>query len=171
MALLMQPLPQTTLAIRDMTVSDLDAVAALAERVWRAHYITMVPMEQIDYMLENMCSASAMKTLMENGQRFFVAEDSGVILGYASLEQKAPREYYLDKIYVEVANHRKGLGSALLAHIERIVKPKILTLRVNRANIEGINFYMRHGFFITAMDVKRLDHGYIMDDFLMRWEA
>jgi ribosomal protein S18 acetylase RimI-like enzyme len=168
----MQPLPQSTVIVRDMRDSDFAPVSELAARVWRAHYISMVPLEQIDYMLESMCSPKAMATLIQKkNQRFFVLEDAGVLAGYGALEPQGPREYYLDKLYIDTTRHRQGLGSALLAHIERIVKPKVLTLRVNRANIQAINFYMRHGFFITAMDVKKLDHGFIMDDFLMRWEA
>lgn len=171
MALPMQPLPKITFAIRDMTPSDIPAVSTLATKIWHEHYPNIVSREQIDYMLAKMCSPVAIAEQVKNGQRFFVLEDEGVLTGYASLLQKAPREYYLDKLYVDTTRHRQGLGSALLAHIERIVKPKVLTLRVNRKNIKAINFYTRHGFFITALDVLELEHGFVMDDFLMRWVA
>jgi ribosomal protein S18 acetylase RimI-like enzyme len=169
----MQPLPKTTIAIREMTLDDIPAVSELATRIWCEHYPDIISREQIEYMLPLACSAESIteKYVAEKNQRFFLLEDEGVLTGYATIEPRAPREWFLDKLYVDVARHRKGLGSALLAHIERIVKPKALTLRVNRKNIKAINFYMRHGFFITALDVLDIGNGFVMDDFLMRWEA
>ncbi len=167
----MQPLPKTTLAVRDMAQNDIPAVSQLAAKIWRAHYPDIISREQIEYMLEKMSSPEAIAAqVQEKNQRYFLLEDAGELAGYAALEPREPRAY-LDKLYIDTARHGKGLGSALLAHIERIVKPKLLTLRVNRKNIKAINFYMRHGFFITALDVLELEHGYVMDDFLMRWEA
>lgn len=170
---LMQALPQNTISIREMQLEDIPAVSALAVRIWRAHYPDIISREQIEYMLPLGCSAESIteKYLAEKKQRFFLLEDKGVLAGYAAIEPRGPREWYLDKLYVDTTRHRKGLGSALLAHIERIVKPKVLTLRVNRANIKAINFYMRHGFFITALDVLDIGGGFVMDDFLMRWDA
>jgi len=165
-------MPKSALLVRDMHPRDTPAVSQLAARIWRAHYPSIISHEQIEYMLGTMCSLEALqKQLREKNQRFFLLEDNGALAGYASLEPRPHGGWYLDKLYVDTKRQRGGMGSFLLAHIRQTLRPKAITLRVNRANIMAVNFYFKHGFFIEACDVLQLDHGYVMDDFLMRWDA
>jgi diamine N-acetyltransferase len=172
MALPMQPLPQTTLAIREMQADDVPAVSELAARVWRAHYPSIISHEQIEYMLDLWYSPAPLKTQLDHPRtRFFLIEDNGALAGYLSAEEQKRGCWHIHKFYVDTARQRKGLGKMLFGHLTATAKPKMLTLRVNCKNYQAVNFYFRQGFVINACDVLELDRGYIMDDFLMRWEA
>jgi ribosomal protein S18 acetylase RimI-like enzyme len=161
-----------SLTVRELRTSDIAAVSELAGRIWRAHYPSIISREQIEYMLETMCSPTALENqIKEKYQKIFVLEETDVLVGYAVLEPKSPDHWYLDKLYVDTERHGKGLGGTLFTHIIQTLHPTQITLRVNRANVKAINFYFKHGFFITALDVLKLEHGYLMDDFLMRWNA
>lgn len=151
-----------------MHPADIDAVSALAARIWHAHYITMVTREQIDYMLEMMYSAASLKTQMENGHRFWLAEENGALTGYISAQAKQPGTWHIHKLYVDQDRARSGLGSALLAHAIAELQPRELTLNVNRRNIKAVNFYFKHGFAIDRTADTDIGSGFLMEDFVMK---
>lgn len=163
-----------SITISPLQPSDISPLCDLAARIWRAHYVPeIVTAEQIEYMLPRVASPAIIeKVIQEKQQRYWLLRDGNELIGYGACE---PREetghWFLDKLYVETTRHRIGLGSVLLEHIKKELRPSRLSLRVNRKNIKAINFYFKHGFAITAVDVLELGNGYVMDDFLMRWSA
>lgn len=166
------PLPQRTLAIREMEPSDIPAVSALAARIWRAHYPAIISREQIEYMIPLTSSKEALqKNIREHKHRFWLAHDNGALAGYIALEPEDKNTWFIDKLYVDPDRHRIGIGEALLNHVTHTLKPAALSLRVNRANIKAINFYFKHGFVIEVIDVLDIGGGYVMDDFLMKKEC
>ena len=48
------------LKFRKAEKSDVQLIAQLADSIWRKHYITIITMEQIDYMLDLMYSVLLM---------------------------------------------------------------------------------------------------------------
>jgi diamine N-acetyltransferase len=159
-----------TISIRPLEPGDVPELCHLAGHIWRAHYVPdIVSAEQIEFMLPKVASPQAIeKNLREKNQRFWVAENNGALTGYVAVEPRGNGHWFLDKLYVEVSGHRNGLGSLMLAHAARETSATTLSLRVNRKNYKAINFYFKHGFSITALDVLSLSDGFVMDDFLMR---
>lgn len=162
-----------TVSIRPLVPADLPELSALAGRIWRAHYAPeIVSHEQIEYMLPSVASPEVIeKNIREKNQRFWIMEHGRHMAGYSAAEPRGGNDWFLDKLYVDVNGHRRGLGSRMLEHVLRETGAKTLSLRVNRKNIKAINFYFKHGFSITALDVLDLGNGYVMDDFLMRRES
>lgn len=160
----------SSLTIREMTLEDIPAVREMAERVWRRHYVPeIVTAGQIEYMLPRIYSDEAItRNLREKEQRFWLFYEQENLLGYAAAEPRSKGVWFIDKLYVDMDKQRRGLGSHLLAHIVRELKPVMLQLRVNRKNFKAINFYFKHGFFIESLDVLDIGSGYVMDDFLMK---
>ncbi len=72
----------------------------------------------------------------------FVAEREGRIVGFGAVF--AP-EAFLHHLYVDPAQHRAGVGSALLAYA-RTIASEPLTLKCQRSNRQALGFYARHGF-------------------------
>lgn len=160
---------EARIAIRDMQERDIPAIAELAARVWREHYPGIISREQIEYMLPGACSEASIKAFVrDKQQRFWLAYAGQTLAGYAAVQPKENGVWFIDKLYIDAARHRLGLGSALLAHIIAAVRPRALTLRVNRRNVKAINFYFKHGFAIEGLDVLDIGGSYVMDDFLMR---
>lgn len=160
----------TGFAIREMSVADIPVVRELAERIWRRHYVPeIVTAEQIEYMLPRIYSDEAItRNIREKQQRFWLLYEEGTLLGYTAVEPVSKGAWFIDKLYIDMNTQRKGLGSTLLEHIVRELRPVALHLRVNRKNFKAINFYFKHGFFIESLDVLDIGGGYVMDDFLMK---
>lgn len=160
-------------SIRDMQPGDIAAVSELAARIWREHYAPdIVTAEQIEYMLPWTCSVDAIqKQLSEKKQRYWLLYMENTLTGYIGIQPEAAGVWFIDKLYVDTTIQRKGGGTALLTHIIQELRPKALTLRINRKNYKAINFYFKYGFVIEALDVRDIGNGFVMDDFIMRWVA
>jgi ribosomal protein S18 acetylase RimI-like enzyme len=65
----------------------------------------------------------------------------------------------------------KGIGTEILEELKKIIQPKKIRLTVNRNNFKSINFYFKNGFRIDSVAQFDIGEGYIMDDFIMVWEA
>ena len=63
----------------------------------------------------------------------------------------------------------KGIGKLLIDHVEVLAvanESETLSLNVNRFN-KAQFFYKKLGFEIVAEEDVPLDHGYLMEDFIM----
>jgi GNAT superfamily N-acetyltransferase len=156
------------LTIRPMTESDIPAITSLADRIWHKHYPNIISVAQIDYMLELMYSAPALKKQMEEGSEFLLALVDGKIMGYVAILPTGKEEYLLDKLYVDQSLQKRGVGGALLkAALAKHPDCRVVRLNVNRMNINAINFYFKQGFIIEKPVIRKLGQDYVMDDFVM----
>ena len=72
-------------------------------------------------------------------------------------------------MYVLPSTQKIGAGKALLQKVIAHAKAengKQLILQVNKQNIAK-EFYLKQGFEILKEDILELDHGYVMDDYIM----
>ncbi len=161
----------TALAIREMLPKDISAVRELAHRVWRTHYPAMIPEKQIDYMLDLMYAPQSLKSQMAQGHIFWLAYEGNALAGFVSVEPQGQAHWHMHKLYVDQEQAPRGTGSDLVRHILRTLRPKKITLTVNRKNVKAINFYFKHGFIIDHVLDKDIGSGFVMKDFVMRWQA
>ena len=148
--------------------SDIGLIYQLAESIWRQHYITVITMEQIEYMLKNMYSQESLSKQMEEGHEFTLVYADGSPLGYISVSTKDHRNYFLHKFYVLMNKQGKGLGTQFFHHIlEGIKGAETIELTVNRKNYKAINFYFKNGFTIKDVADFDIGNGYFMNDFIM----
>lgn len=153
---------------RKASPQDAAIIAALAERIWKKHYITIITMEQIEYMLEKMYSEESLISQMNEGHDFTVVSVDGIDVGYISISTKDGKEYFLHKFYVEVAEQGKGVGTELFKYIlNNLGNAETVKLTVNRANYKAINFYFKNGFVIDQVADFDIGEGYFMNDFVM----
>lgn len=160
------------IAIVPVTPADIDAIAALARVVWQDAYPGIITQAQIDYMLEQRYAPQRLRDeLTTPGIAWDAARVDGALAGFAStLPGGAPGELKLDKLYVDPARQRLGVGGALIAHAARRACDAgcgTLILAVNKHNVRAIAAYRKHGFAVR--DAVRVDigNGFVMDDFIM----
>lgn len=161
-----------TLAIRPLAADDVDAIAELARHTWQDAYADLIPQAQIDYMLAQRYNAAV---LAEELGRDDVAWDvlwrDGARIGFAAtLFPPEGDEAKLDKLYLDPAHQRGGLGGALIAHVvERAAARgcQTLLLAVNKHNAPAIGAYRKHGFAVRESVTKDIGNGFVMDDFIM----
>ena len=160
-----------TLLIRPASLDDIPAIAALAHRIWHAHYPSIISIAQIDYMLgQRYHDAALREQITGEGQWLDLALLDGQAVGFAQYLQHAPGTIKLDKLYLDTTLHGQGLGSRLLAHVEaraRELGASNLTLAVNKHNEKAIATYRRNGFTVTDSVQVDIGQGYIMDDYVM----
>ncbi|MFL5762756.1 MAG: GNAT family N-acetyltransferase [Bacteroidia bacterium] len=147
---------------------DIALIYELAESIWKKHYVTVITMEQIEYMLQNMYSRESLKKQMSEGHEFTLLYDNGKPLGYISISTKDGKNYFLHKFYVLMNEQRKGLGTTFFNHmLSQLKEPWCIELTVNRKNYKAINFYFKNGFVIKDVADFDIGQGYFMNDFIM----
>ena len=148
----------------------IQAVAALAERIWKEHYSSILKPEQIDYMVEKFQSAPAISDqLAHQNYRYYLLNADGADVGYAAVH---PGEdaLFLSTLYLSREVRGGGYASRTLPFLESLCRqrklPKIW-LTVNRFNSGSIAAYQKLGFETVRTQVADIGHGYVMDDYIM----
>lgn len=155
------------LHFRKANEEDVAIICSLAEKIWRAHYPSIISTEQIDFMLGCRYSSAAIEKGMKNNEKFFLAYADGEPVGYASYELKDDC-YFLHKFYADVNKHRIGIGHQFLQYIRQQLDPSLpIRLQVNRQNYKAVNFYFKEGFTIESVGDFDIGGGYYMNDFVM----
>jgi GNAT superfamily N-acetyltransferase len=155
--------------VRAARDDELPLICELAGRIWRAHYPSILTMGQIEYMLGRMYDPGQLRRDVERGVRYELLFDGGRPVGFCGYEEQG-HELKLNKLYLEVSEHGRGLGSLLLKHVEdeaRRRQMKAVVLGVNRFNEKALRAYRRNGYS-TRMELKTdIGNGYVMDDFIL----
>jgi ribosomal protein S18 acetylase RimI-like enzyme len=152
------------------TQQEIAEAARMAREIWTAHYVPIVGLQQVDYMLERFQSESAIAAQISEGFEYFSVMRDGGLLGYAAVVPEDGETLFLSKIYVRESARGCGAGNALLSHGSRIAEDRgfsQIRLTVNRHNRETIAWYQRRGFVQTGLQCQDIGGGFVMDDFVM----
>ena len=160
------------IAISAVTPADVREIAALARIVWQEAYPAIITQAQIDFMLEQRYNAPRLlEELAAPGIWWDQIHVDGTLAGFAStLLADRPGEMKLDKIYIDPARQRLGLGGLLIAHIiQRALAAgcHTLILAVNKQNERAIAAYRKNGFAVREAVRVEIGDGFVMDDFIM----
>ncbi len=166
-------MPDVTSAhLTPLTEQDFATVAALGNQIWRSHYIQIVSMAQIEYMLEGRYTDERLKAYIGSDQRWMYLLRSGdESIGYCSYAlTDRPGEMKLEQLYLLPELHGQGLGGLMMNHVEAAARAKgctLLMLTVNKGNTGSIAVYRRRGFTVREEAIFDIGHGFVMDDYVM----
>ena len=158
--------------VRVAEKKDLFLIQALAEKIWRPTYASILDSGQIDYMMKQIYSRESLLEQMDGLHHVFLILDyDSKPSGFAAYsvyvdEEKAK----LEKIYVDPALQGKRLGKFLLDDVISRVKAtsvKALQLNVNRHN-KARSFYEKQGFRVSREEDIDIGAGYFMNDYVMK---
>ena len=161
--------------IRIATLDDIPAIQEIANKTWPSTYGSIISEEQIRYMLDLMYSTDSLVQQMRKGHLFFLMEEDSKpesqpsLLGFASVSDESDGVFKLNKLYVLPKTQKSGTGKGLLNAVKDYVKKnggKELILQVNKQN-PAIGFYQKQGLTIIRESIFELDHGFVMDDYIM----
>jgi ribosomal protein S18 acetylase RimI-like enzyme len=152
--------------------ADVDAIAALARLVWQETYPEIIGQAQIDFMLaQRYNAAQLLDELALSGIWWDQVKVDGALAAFAATLLTATHgEMKLDKLYVDPARQRLGLGGRLIDHVcARAVAQGCATLilAVNKQNGQAISAYRKHGFRVRDSVRVDIGNGFVMDDFIM----
>ena len=148
---------------------ELQVVQDLAVKIWNDHYVSIIGQEQVDYMLGRFYLLDALAQQVASGDVFYLLFEGPQPLGFASIKKEADGSWFLNKLYVETTEQRRGMGRFLLEELIQNHEIKSMRLQVNRQNYKAINFYFKRGFVIERVADFDIGEGYFMNDFVMVW--
>lgn len=150
---------------------DLAAIRQIARTIWFDHYPGIISREQISYMLEQDYTVDSLSQDLERGvsiDRLIVDSELQGFAAYGRYDDTL--DFKLHKLYVMRSFHGQGLGSMLLAHVEKKCANKgaqRLILSVNKNNNKAIRAYQRNGYVKLESVVDDIGGGFVMDDYIM----
>ncbi|WP_372936725.1 GNAT family N-acetyltransferase [Seonamhaeicola sp.] len=144
-------------------------IATLADIIWREHYIPIIGLPQVNYMLNKFQSAEAIKEQVEVGFEYYLLSFDKTPVGYISIKKETDT-LFLSKLYVVNLHRGKNIGKTALNFVTDKAKEYQLNrirLTVNINNINAIKAYEKMGFKKEKPIVTDIGDGFIMDDFEM----
>ena len=157
--------------IRQAEYSDITAINHLAHETWWPTYTDVIPDDQIKFMLEDMYSEKALKTQIESGITFLIAEREDKAVAFAAYSPSDPENHIfkLQKLYVLPSEQGMGTGKKLISEVSKMARKshgKVLELNVNRNN-PAFEFYKKLGFEVyKSVDIPY--NNYVLNDYVMR---
>lgn len=156
------------------TAEETAEVARLAAEIWREYYVSIITIEQIDYMIGKFQSVPAITNQIHHqGYEYYLFHNGeGSTAGYMSAKQEEGK-LFLSKFYIGKEHRGRSYASQALAFLEKLCKDRNLThiwLTVNRDNESSIAVYKNKGFRIIREQIADIGNGFVMDDFIMEKE-
>lgn len=153
------------------TRKQIEAVAALAQKIWHEHYDRLLEKGQVDYMLHAFQSADAIESAIQSqGYTYYLVRCDGMEIGYIGLQPQEDGSLFLSKLYIDAPARGKGFGRECLAYVcdrARRMDCRRVWLTVNRDNAGSIAVYKHFGFRIFDSQNVDIGGGYTMDDYFM----
>ena len=161
--------------IKKATIKDISLIQDLAEKSWRSHYPGIISHEQIDFMLDLMYSEEEITRQFNNPNYHYYLlgneENFYGIMGFENhYEEKTTK---LHRIYITEDGKGKGLGKEAIQFLKNQileVGDQRIILAVNKQN-PSYHFYLSQGFKVYEEGVFDIGNGFVMDDYLMEWNA
>ena len=162
------------LTTKPVTETDIAAVRALAQQIWRDYYPGIITLEQVDFMLAKMYDPEVIRNELAVGTVWEWILRNNETVGYLSYEHDTPSaRVKLNKLYVLPSFHGHGIGRQMLDHVKaraaRLGAGHVY-LTVNKQNARAIRAYQAAGFHIVEAVVTDIGGGFVMDDFILRCE-
>ncbi|WP_413175110.1 GNAT family N-acetyltransferase [Anabaena azotica] len=167
----------SSITIIKLLDSDLEELRNISQKIWYAHYPTILSIEQIEYMLNKMYGTGVIENEIYNLGIVYdkVVKDSQIVgyLSYSSEMKDNINCLKLHKCYLLSSLHGFGYGQIMLSYVCQKAKEmnlKKIILNVNKRNEKGIKAYTRFGFEIIESKIIDFGDGFVMDDYIMGYE-
>lgn len=159
------------ITLRIAKVQDLPVIQSIGTTTYGPAYTQLLGQVQVDYMLEQFYSITALNKQLMEGHIFLIAEDNGKDVAFASYSLFDGEEVTvkLHKLYVLPEEHGKGLGKLLINEVrDKALRMHATSLRlnVNRYN-KAKNFYEKAGFVVKETVDIEIGNGFFMNDYVM----
>ena len=159
------------ICITKASINDIPIIRGMADIVFRHTYKSILPCEQIEYMMEWMYSVESLERQFIEKHIFFIAYKGDIPCGYLSIQNEKNSDlYYIHKLYVMPEQQGKRVGESLfrkaLEYVNENRNNARIELNVNRNN-KAILFYEKMGMKIAGKRDFHIGKGYYMNDYIM----
>lgn len=158
--------------IREAKTEDIPRIVEIAYKTWFTTYKTIISQKQMDFMFGETYTPEALWKQMDFlKHRFFLLEEDGMVLGFASISEMVHEEMKTNKVhklYFLPEMHGKGLGKIMLNFLEELLKNEnneYIILNVNRNN-PAYYFYLKVGYQVReTIDIPYGE--FVLNDYIM----
>lgn len=152
------------------SLANYKCISKLADIIWHEHYIKIITLEQIEYMLEKYNSVKSIEERAQEGHLFFYMTYDDVPVGYMAVEIGTDF-VYISKLYVLKSHRGKKIAKSAVIYAESLAMNQgvsTVKLHVNKYNTNSILAYQKMGFVNVESVITDIGKGFIMDDYLMK---
>lgn len=141
------------IVVRDASIKDVDSITYISTYSWISTYEKIVSKDEINHRIETMEKRkNHTKDIIENNNRFLVAEMNGNVVGFLSYS-KSRNDIYnnygeIIAIYILKEYQGQGIGKQLFIQgIKKLVELGYnkMILNVLNSNENAIRFYKKFG--------------------------
>lgn len=155
------------------SVTELKAVAELADEIWHECFADIIKVGQINYMVEKFQSYAAMTAqISEQDYSYFAVCEDDELCGYFAVKPEKDEYFFLSKLYLRSDKRGRGIASEMMKKVfdeARSCGKKMVYLTVNKHNYHAIDVYKKTGFVIAREAVTDIGNGYVMDDYVFEY--
>jgi diamine N-acetyltransferase len=156
------------------TSEEIAEVARLAAEIWHEYYVSIITIDQIDYMVGKYQTIQAItdQIHIQGYEYYLFHRDDLFTIGYMSVRQEEEK-LFLSKLYIGKEHRGQGYASQSFAFLDKLCKNRNLShiwLTVNRHNESSISVYEEKGFRTVREQIADIGNGFVMDDFVMEKE-
>lgn len=148
--------PPADITLTPVTEPNFPVLRQLADTIWRQHYVGIISVAQIDYMLTRRFSDEALREHVQAADRWLeLLRVSGTPVGYCGYEvasmdgsEASPATMKLGQLYGLETHRGMGLGRFMLGHIEsraRELGCRLLWLQANKQSSGAVGVSMAAG--------------------------
>jgi ribosomal protein S18 acetylase RimI-like enzyme len=141
----------TSLAIRTAQGDEIEQARRLTNRSWLTTYAPLIGEAATREIIADRHSSERFSSQAEAAAAgdtkamFLIAEEDGAIVGHCHVFEADGR--YVDRLHVAPEAKGRGIGRALLRHVEALQLPGVrVWLTVLEGNDDAMAFYERVGF-------------------------
>ncbi|AIQ52708.1 GNAT family N-acetyltransferase [Paenibacillus sp. FSL R7-0331] len=155
------------------TAEETAEIARLAAEIWHEYYVSIISVDQINYMIGKFQSVQAVTDQIHlQGYEYYLIHDHDSAVGYVSA-RKEEGKLFLSKFYIVKEYRGRGYASQAMEFLEQLCQERNLShiwLTVNRHNSSSIAVYEKKGFRTVREQVSDIGNGFVMDDCVMEKE-
>ena len=152
--------------------SEIKNVAALANEIWHQHFVPIIGLDQVEYMVEKFQSYPAIsRQIKEDGYEYFRIYLNDIFAGYTGVHAEADA-LFLSKLYIKEDCRGNHLATHTLKYLIQLCKErglKKIWLTCNKYNANTLAVYDHLGFKITDEQVADIGNGFVMDDYILTY--
>lgn len=160
-----------TISIDFADPQQLSQISDLAHSIWREYYLGIISGPQIEFMLAADYSLDQLQKDRATGTNFLILKKNSQPIGFAAFQALDPSFVKLEKLYLAMQHHGKGLGKRLLDQAEQCAQAlgaTALFLNVNKHNARAIAAYRRAGYTHHQSVLAPIGAGFYVDDYVFQ---
>lgn len=151
----------------------LDKIAALANEIWHEHFVPIIGLDQVNYMVSKFQSYPALKDQVKEGYEYYRIFYDESFAGYAGILPEGDT-LFLSKLYIHKDFRGQHLSTQAIEFLKSYCREhglKKIWLTCNRYNSHTLDVYHHLGFTDVRSQISDIGNGFVMDDYILEMEV